>query len=190
MSDAVLAAIIAATATLCATFLQLRVALAREADARSRGQAISRRRSRLPMILVGIMLLAAAVGGFALSQWMGSSQRSAQADLQRELRDRVAELGAAVAALQGLAANPSQAAALAASAPPTAGAPLPAATAAPVAAAATVATTATAATAATTVAATTALPAAAGEPPPLASSAPPASGAPAATPILAQAPTP
>lgn len=169
MSDAVLAAIIAATATLCASFLQLRVALAREADARSRGQAISRRRSRLPMILVGIMLLAAAVGGFALSQWMGSSQRSAQADLQRELRDRVAELGAAVTALQGLAANPPQPAELAATAPSPASAPLPAGTAATAA---------------------SAVPAAAGEPAPLASSAPPASGASAATPILAQAPTP
>jgi hypothetical protein len=105
MSDAILAAIIAATATLCASFLQLRIALAREADARSRGQPISRRRSRLPMILIGIMLFASAVGGFALSQWLGSSQRVAQADLQRELRERVAELGAAVTALQRISAT-------------------------------------------------------------------------------------
>ena len=104
MSDAVLAAIIAATATLCATFMQLRMALAKEADARSRGQPISRRRGRLPMILIGIMLFASAVGGFALSQWLGDSQRSAQADLQRELRERVAELGVAVAALERLQA--------------------------------------------------------------------------------------
>ncbi|MCC7462406.1 MAG: hypothetical protein IT480_08085 [Gammaproteobacteria bacterium] len=104
MSDAVLAAIIAATATLCASFLQLRVALAKEADARSRGQPISRRRSRLPMILIGVMLVASAVGGFALSQWLGGSQRTAQADLQRELRDRLTELGMAVTALQRLAA--------------------------------------------------------------------------------------
>jgi hypothetical protein len=102
MSDAVLAAIIAATATLCASFMQLRVALAREADARSRGQPVSRRRSRLPMILVGIMLLAAAVGGFALSQWLGSTQRSAEADLQRELSERVAELSAAIGRLERL----------------------------------------------------------------------------------------
>jgi hypothetical protein len=104
MSDAVLAAIIAATATLCASFMQLRMALAREADARSRGQPISRRRGRLPMILIGIMLLASAVGGFALSQWLGDSQRTAQADLQRDLRERVADLSAAVAALERLGA--------------------------------------------------------------------------------------
>jgi hypothetical protein len=126
MSDAILAAIIAATATLCASFLQLRIALAREADARSRGQPISRRRSRLPMILIGIMLFASAVGGFALSQWLGSSQRVAQADLQRELRERVAELGAAVAALQHISA----AAAVPAAAPAVAEAAAPAGTAA------------------------------------------------------------
>ena len=126
MSDAVLAAIIAATATLCASFLQLRVALAKEADARSRGQPISRRRSRLPMILVGIMLFASAVGGFALSQWLGSAQRSAQADLQRELRDRVAELGAAVTVLQRLAAGGAAAAATPAGAPPASPADPPA----------------------------------------------------------------
>jgi hypothetical protein len=102
MSDAVLAAIIAATATLSASFLQLRMALARDADARSRGQPISRRRGRVPMILIGIMLLASAVGGFALSQWLGDSQRSQQADLQRELRERMAELTVAVTALERL----------------------------------------------------------------------------------------
>ena len=122
MSDAVLAAIIAATATLCASFMQLRMALAKEADARSRGQPISRRRGRLPMILIGIMLLASAVGGFALSQWLGGSQRSAQADLQRELRERVAELGTAVAALERLNA----AAAVAATNPPPPDATAPA----------------------------------------------------------------
>jgi type II secretory pathway pseudopilin PulG len=104
MSDAVLAAIIAATATLCASFMQLRATLAKEADARSRGQPISRRRSRLPMILIAVMLLASAVGGFALSQWLGGSQRTAQADLERELRERVAEISAAAARLERLAA--------------------------------------------------------------------------------------
>ena len=126
MSDAILAAIIAATATLCASFLQLRIALAREADARSRGQPISRRRSRLPMILIGIMLFASAVGGFALSQWLGSSQRVAQADLQRELRERVAELGAAVTALQRISAT-----VVPAATPAAADAALPAGTDAP-----------------------------------------------------------
>ena len=143
MPDAVLAAIIAATATLSASFLQLRMALARDADARSRGQPISRRRGRLPMILIGIMLLASAVGGFALSQWLGDSQRSAQADLQRDLRERMAELATVVATLERLnaaAATPDPAVAAdspqpvlpatAADAPSPAGAVLPVATAA------------------------------------------------------------
>lgn len=99
MSDAVLAAIIAAMATLCATFLQLRTTLAREADARSRGQPVSRRRSRLPIILLGVMLLASAVGGFALSQWLGLPQRSSQAAILLELREQVTRLNSAIAAL-------------------------------------------------------------------------------------------
>jgi hypothetical protein len=143
MSDAVLAAIIAATATLSASFLQLRMALARDADARSRGQPISRRRGRVPMILIGIMLLASAVGGFALSQWLGDSQRSAQADMQRELRERMVELAAAVAALERLhtAAAVPATSLLASGAAPTPDAPAaadaPAAMALPAATAAT-----------------------------------------------------
>ncbi|MFO1402166.1 MAG: hypothetical protein U1F06_01830 [Steroidobacteraceae bacterium] len=170
MSDAILAAIIAATATVCASFLQLRAALARDADARARGQVISRRRSRLPLILVGIMLLASAIGGFALSQWLGGSQRSAQADLQRELRDRVAELGTAVAALQQLAAR---------SAAPAAGVPAGTGAAPTPAAAAAAAGTEPAPAAASS-----------GVAPPSGAAAIPASTNPAEPPILAQAPAP
>jgi hypothetical protein len=143
MPDAVLAAIIAATATLSASFLQLRMALARDADARSRGQPISRRRGRLPMILIGIMLLASAVGGFALSQWLGDSQRSAQADLQRDLRERMAELATVVATLERLNAAAAPDSAVAANSPQpvlpatVADAPSPAAAVLPVATAAT-----------------------------------------------------
>jgi hypothetical protein len=88
--DSVLAAIIAGTATLSASFVQLRSALLREAAGRS--SAASRRRNRLQLILVFAVIGAAGVCGFALSQWLTSGERAAQAVLQRELQARVSEI--------------------------------------------------------------------------------------------------
>jgi len=88
--DSVLAAIIAGTATLSASFVQLRSALLREAAGRS--SAASRRRNRLQLILVFAVIGAAGVCGFALSQWLTSGERAAQAVLQHELQARVSEI--------------------------------------------------------------------------------------------------
>ena len=88
--DSVLAAIIAGTATLSASFVQLRSALLREAAGRS--SAASRRRNRLQLILLFAVIGAAGVCGFALSQWLTSGERAAQAVLQRELQARVSEI--------------------------------------------------------------------------------------------------
>ena len=88
--DSVLAAIIAGTATLSASFVQLRSALLREAAGRS-----SRRRNRLQLIIFFAVIGAAGVCGFALSQWLTSGERAAQAVMQRELQARVSEIGRA-----------------------------------------------------------------------------------------------
>ena len=88
--DSVLAAIIAGTATLSASFVQLRSALLREAAGRS--SAASRRRHRLQLIILLAVIGAAGVCGFALSQWLTSGERAAQAVLQRELQARVSEI--------------------------------------------------------------------------------------------------
>ena len=85
--DSVLAAIIAGTATLSASFVQLRSALLREAAGRT-----SRRRNRLQLIIFFAVIGAAGVCGFALSQWLTSGERSAQAVMQRELQARVSEI--------------------------------------------------------------------------------------------------
>jgi hypothetical protein len=91
MTDSVLAAIIAATATISASLLQLRLSLGREFAARAQGSS-SRRKSRGPIIILFVMLGAAAVGGFALSQWLTENERVAQGALERELRARVEEI--------------------------------------------------------------------------------------------------
>ena len=88
--DSVLAAIIAGTATLSASFVQLRSALMREAASRSSG--VARRRLRLQFIIFIAVIVAAGVCGFALSQWLTSGERAAQSVMQREQQARVAEI--------------------------------------------------------------------------------------------------
>jgi hypothetical protein len=90
MSDSVLAAIIAGTATLSASFLQLRSASLRDAGARQ--SAAARRKNRLQRLVLLVIIGAAAVSGFALSQWLTEGERAAQGALQRELQARVAEI--------------------------------------------------------------------------------------------------
>ncbi|MGB6604574.1 MAG: hypothetical protein WBE65_09805 [Steroidobacteraceae bacterium] len=99
MSDSVLAAIIAGTATLSASFLQLRTASLRDA-ARGQSGAAARRKNRLQRIVLLVIIGAAAVSGFALSQWLTDGERAAQAVMQHELQARVAELGRAAGELE------------------------------------------------------------------------------------------
>ncbi|HVY79632.1 MAG TPA: hypothetical protein VG994_01510 [Steroidobacteraceae bacterium] len=88
MSDGVLAAIIAACATVFASFLQLKASFAKDLAARP-STSSSRRKSRLPFIILVVMLGSAAVGGFALSQWLTEHERIAQNEIQRALQERI-----------------------------------------------------------------------------------------------------
>src|SRR5215471_9536722 len=96
--DSVLAAIIAGTATLSASFVQLRSALLREAAGRS--SAASRRRNRLQLIILFAIIGAAGGCGFALSQWLTAGERAAQGVMQRELQARVAEISRTASQLE------------------------------------------------------------------------------------------
>jgi hypothetical protein len=89
MPDSVLAAIIAGTATLSASFLQLRSAALREAG---KPGAAARRKSRLQRIVFLAIIGGATVSGFALSQWLTQGERAAQSALQKELQARIAEV--------------------------------------------------------------------------------------------------
>ena len=90
MSDGVLAAIIAASATVFGSFVQFRTSLAKEISARTRSTP-PRRANHAVLILLVAMLIGAAVGGFALAQWMFESERAAQQALVRDLRDRISD---------------------------------------------------------------------------------------------------
>ncbi|HET7757292.1 MAG TPA: hypothetical protein VFK87_08550 [Steroidobacteraceae bacterium] len=99
MSDSVLAAIIAGTATLSASFLQFRTASLRDAG---RGQSASavRRKSRLQRLVLLVIIGAAAVSGFAASQWLNEGERASQGVLQHELQARIAEVSRTASELE------------------------------------------------------------------------------------------
>jgi hypothetical protein len=99
MSDGVLAAIIAAGATVFASFVQLRSSFAKELTGRAMPSS-SRRKSRLPVMILCIMLGAAAVGGFALSQWLTEHERTANNEVQRALQERIATMTRTESALE------------------------------------------------------------------------------------------
>jgi len=91
MSDGVLAAIIAAGATVFGSFIQLRTSFAKELAARTRS-APTRKANHVLLILLVAMLVGAVVGGFALAQWVFENERAAQQALVRDLRERVGDL--------------------------------------------------------------------------------------------------
>ncbi|MDB6091281.1 MAG: hypothetical protein JWN85_4065 [Gammaproteobacteria bacterium] len=99
MSDSILAAIIAATATLSASLLQLRFSIARELAARAQSPG-SRRKSRAPFVVLFVMVAASGVAGFALSQWLTENERVAQGTLEHELRARVEEISRTASQLE------------------------------------------------------------------------------------------
>src|SRR5438046_10115382 len=103
MPDSVLAAIIACTATLSASLLQLRSALLREA---ARGQSAARRKGRRQLIILIVVVGGAAIAGFALSQWLSSGERLAQRALQRGLQARVAVISRTPSQLQPTGPGP------------------------------------------------------------------------------------
>jgi hypothetical protein len=92
MSDGVLAAIIAACATVFASFLQIRASFAKDVAARAFPSSGRKAKSRKPFMFLILMLGGAAVGGFALSQWLMENERAMQNALQQEMQARIATL--------------------------------------------------------------------------------------------------
>lgn len=88
MSDSVLAAIITATATVCMSLLNLRFSLSRDGSTRVQASG-GKRKGRSPFALLFIIIVASAVGGFALSQWLTEGERVSQSLRERELQDSV-----------------------------------------------------------------------------------------------------
>jgi len=99
MSDGVLAAIIAASATVFAALLQLKASFT-HAAARARANNV-RGKSRLPQLVIATMLIGAGVCGFALAQWIADHQRAAQELVTAELRARIEQMSRTEGQLTG-----------------------------------------------------------------------------------------
>jgi hypothetical protein len=99
MSDGVLAAIIAASATVFAALLQLKASFT-HAAARARASNV-RGKSRLPQLVIAAMLIGAGVCGFALAQWIADHQRAAQELVTAELRARIEQMSRTEGQLSG-----------------------------------------------------------------------------------------
>jgi len=99
MSDGVLAAIIAASATVFAALLQLKASFA-HAAARARTPNV-RGKSRLPQLVIAAMLVGAGVCGFALAQWIADHRRAAQDLVTAELRARIEQMSRTESRLTG-----------------------------------------------------------------------------------------
>jgi hypothetical protein len=86
------AAAVAATGTVIGALIQLRAAWRKELSERARGVPATRKQRRGPVLAIVLLLVAAAVGGFALSQFLvGQSVRDSTA-LQGELQAQVASI--------------------------------------------------------------------------------------------------
>ncbi len=70
LDDKVTAAAVAAAGTVIATLIQLHVTRRKEASERARGVPATKKSRRGPVIAVTLLLIGAAVGGFAFSQYL------------------------------------------------------------------------------------------------------------------------
>lgn len=99
-SDPVIAAIIGAAATVLTALVQLRISWRKEIKERERGQPITRKTRRGPFVAVLVLMVAAGVGGFALSQFLLMWRDGDRDALRADLQSRLSEISASAARLE------------------------------------------------------------------------------------------
>ena len=100
LSENVLAAMIAAGATVITALVQLRLSWRKELKERERGQPITKKSRRGPVIAVLALMIAAAVGGFALSQYFVSLREGDRDALRSDLQSKLSEINATALRLE------------------------------------------------------------------------------------------
>ena len=99
-SDPIAASLIGAAATVLTALVQLRISWRKELKDRERGQPITRKTRRGPVIAVFVLMIAAAFGGFFLSQYIVSLREEDQDTLRTELKSQLSQLNASAARLE------------------------------------------------------------------------------------------
>ena len=94
LDDKVAAAVIAAAGTVIGALIQLRVAWRKEVSERARGVPVTKKSRRGPVWAVGLLLVAAAVGGFALSQYVFRQSDHDSSDVRGELQTQLKQISA------------------------------------------------------------------------------------------------
>jgi hypothetical protein len=105
LSEPVTAAMIGALATVAGALVQLRMSWRREMKERERGQPITKKTRRGPVIVVFALLVAAAVGGFALSQYFVSLREGDRDSLRADLQAKLSEINATAMRLEQARTN-------------------------------------------------------------------------------------
>jgi hypothetical protein len=108
LPDSVLAAFIGAGATMVAALVQLRMSWRRELRERERGQPITKKTRRGPVLFVFALMIAAAVGGFALSQYFVSLREVDRDALRADVQSKLSEINATAMRLEQARLNERQ----------------------------------------------------------------------------------
>jgi hypothetical protein len=93
-SDSLIAAFLGALATIVTALIQLRMSWRKELRERERGQPITKKARRGPVMVVFVLMIAAAVGGFALSQYFVSLREGDRDALRADLQSKLSEINA------------------------------------------------------------------------------------------------
>jgi hypothetical protein len=93
-SDSLIAALIGAGATTIGALIQLRISWRKELRERERGQPITKKARRGPVMVVFALMIAAAIGGFALSQYFVSLREGDRDALRADLQSKLSEINA------------------------------------------------------------------------------------------------
>lgn len=94
------AALIGAAGTVLTALVQLRMSWRRELKDRERGQPITKKTRRGPVFAVFVLMIAAAAGGFFLSQYVLSLREEDRDTLRAELHTQLAEISASATRLE------------------------------------------------------------------------------------------
>lgn len=99
---AIIASGIGAIATVTAALINLRIAWRKEMQARAEHKPITKKGKRGPVGAIFVLMMASAVGGFALSHYFTSKDREKTEMLEQELREQLKQLSLSTQRLENM----------------------------------------------------------------------------------------